>query len=144
MIEFVPGPYWDEEEYDEEGDDFSCWLDKRHPFFRWRESMQPIAARLEDALGEEAYYFADLHSEFDRDSVHRFLMLHWCCSYRPQSSFVRYLLAISGAAHVDELKAALTDPASYTHPFEMNDGIGTLETFTIPRFEWKSPEGERS
>ncbi|MDR1461934.1 MAG: hypothetical protein LBI68_02180 [Azoarcus sp.] len=104
MIEFVPGPPWDNFEW---GD----WKTGDNPFLRWREAMCPIAQELETALGEPVYYFADLSSDIDDDDVHRFLVLHWCCTHKPESAFVRYLLKVSGARDVEELKAALIDPA---------------------------------
>lgn len=121
MIEFVPGPPWG---------DIDAWDDWRltdNPFMRWREAIRPVALELERVLGEPVYYFADLTSDIDDDNVHRFLVLHWCCTYQPASAFVRYLLKISGAEDVEELKAALIDPASYTQPFEMYGGFAGLE-----------------
>ena len=134
MIEFVPGAPWCHDEYTPD------W--RNHPFYRWRDAMRPIADRLEQALGEKTYYFADLDDDEDDDDVHRFLVLHWCCTCRPNSSFVRYLLNISGAKHVEELKAALIDPASYTHPFEMNNAFLGMQTFPIPEFEWEKFQKE--
>jgi len=115
MIEFVPGPPWDDFEFD--------WKAQDNPFLRWREAMRPVADELEKALGEPVYHFAHLD-----DHVHRFLVLHWCCTHRPESAFVRYLLKISGASDVEEIKAALIDPASYTQPFKMNGTFVGLET----------------
>ncbi|MFT4269206.1 MAG: hypothetical protein QM586_18640 [Xenophilus sp.] len=119
MIEFVPGPPWDDFESD--------WKSQDNPFLRWREAMRPVAHELEKALGEPVYHFADLDCDTDDDDVHRFLVLHWCCTHRPESAFVRYLLKISGASDVEELKAALIDPASYTQPFQMNGSFVGLE-----------------
>ena len=113
MIEFFPGPPWG---------DIDAWDDWRvtdNPFMRWRETIRPIAFELERALGEPVYDFADLTSDIDDDYAHRFLVLHWCCTYQPESTFVRYLLKVSGAEDVEELKAALIDPANYRQPFEM-------------------------
>jgi hypothetical protein len=106
MIEFAPVP-WTHDEDDES------------IFWTWREAMKPIAASLEEALGESVYNFQDLGDELDDDCVHRFLKLYWCCSYKPDSSYVRYLVEASGATSVDELKAALIEPANYVQPFEM-------------------------
>lgn len=119
MIEFVPGPPWDSFEYD--------WKAQDNPFLRWREAMRPVAHELEKVLGEPVYHFADLDCDTDDDDVHRFLVLHWCCTHRPESAFVRYLLKISGASNVEELKAALIDPANYTQPFKMNGSFVGLE-----------------
>lgn len=44
----------------------------------------------------------------------------------------------SGAADIDELKAALIDPANYTHPFEMNDAFCRAETSSC-RFTYLPP-----
>lgn len=119
MIEFVPGPAWDDFE--------SGNWETGKKFLRWREAMRPIAQALEAALGEPVYYFKDLDDELDDDDVHRFLVLHWCCSLKPESSFVRYLLKVTGASDVEALKAALIDPANYTHPFKMNSAFTCLE-----------------
>lgn len=37
----------------------------------------------------------------------------------PDSSFLCYLLEVTELAGVEELKAALIDPANYTHPWKM-------------------------
>lgn len=118
MIEFVPGPSWDDFESD--------WKAQDNPFLRWREVMRPVAHELEKALGEPVYHFAGLDCDIDDDDV-RFLVLHRCCTHRPESAFVRYLLKISGASDVEELKAALIDPASYTQPFQINGSFVGLE-----------------
>lgn len=132
MIEFVPGPPWD---------DFSVdWEEAEGCDFRqWREAMRPIAQMLEASLGEPVYYFKTLGDEIDDDDVHRFLVLHWCCTYKPESAFVRYLLEVSGAKDVGALKAALIDPASYTQPFKMNRAFCGAEVETC-RFNYPSTE----
>lgn len=117
MIEFMPGPPWA---------DFEAWDDWRisdNPFLQWRDAIRPIALELEKILGESVYSFADLDDDMDDDCVHRFLVLHWCCTWKPESAFVQFLLKVSGAKNVDELKTALIDPANYTHPFTMNDSF---------------------
>jgi len=122
MIEFMPGPPWQ---------DYEAWDDWRfsdNPFIHWREAMRPIAQALEKALGESVYCFADLNDDCDDDYVHRFLVLHWCCTWKPKSAFVQYLLKVTGAKNVEDLKTALIDPANYTHPFEMNYAFTTIET----------------
>ena len=121
MIECVRGPPWG---------DIDAWDDwgvTENPFIRWREAIRPVALELERALGEPVYDFADLTSDIDDDDVHRFLVLHWCCTYQPESAFVRYLLKVGGAKDVEELKAALIDPANYRQPFEMNRSFFGLE-----------------
>jgi hypothetical protein len=55
-------------------------------------------------------------------------VLHWCCTYRPASPYVQYLLHASGSRDLEELKAALINPASYSHPFRMGDTFDGLET----------------
>ena len=120
MIQFVPGPPWPDHVDDNWVNDPDCYYRLYTPFHRWREAMRPIAQALETALGEPVYYFGNLASDIDDDEVHRFLVLHWCCTHKPDSAFVRYLVKVSGARDVEELKEALIDPASYTHPFEMN------------------------
>lgn len=132
MIEFVPGPPWG---------DIDAWDDWRltdNPFMRWREAIRPVALELERALGEPVYYFAELTSDIDDDDVHRFLVLHWCCTYQPESAFVRYLLKVSGTGDVEELKAALIDPASYIQPFKMNSSFFGLEALSC-RIDYLPP-----
>lgn len=121
MMEFLPGPaggpwYFDIEWDWERGD----WRQGFNPFAQWREVIRPTTEMLHNALGEPVYRFADSSCEYDDDDVHRFLVLHWCCTYRPQSRYVQYLVRTSGARNVEELKAALLDPAAYVHVFEMN------------------------
>lgn len=99
----------------------------RGSFLVWREAMRPIARSLEETLGEPVYYFCDLDDENDDDAVHRFLVLHWCCTYKPNSAYVRYLMRSSGARDIEELKDALIDPASYTLPFQMNHTLHEVE-----------------
>ncbi|MCL1875426.1 MAG: hypothetical protein FWF87_04105 [Synergistaceae bacterium] len=113
MIEFDPVP-WVYDKNDEQ------------IFWAWREAIKPIAESLEEELGESVYEFADMEHEL-HDSVHRFLKLHWICSYAPDSSYVRYLMEVSGAENVDELKAALISPANYAHPFMMYFPICYIE-----------------
>ena len=131
MIEFVPGPAWDDFE-------LGGW-ETGNTFLRWREDMRPIAQALETVLGEPVYHFKALDDELDDDDVHRFLVLHWCCTYKPDSDFVRYLLRVSGARDVEALKAALIDPTSYTQPFTMNRAFRGLEVQAC-RFNYPSPE----
>lgn len=120
MIEFMPGAPW--EEY---GDDFGP---QARRFSGWREGMRGIAADLKAALGEPVYHFAAPDCDYDDDNPHRFLVLHWCCTARPRSRYVDYLVEASGARDVEELKAALIDPASYAHPFRMNDAFVGIES----------------
>lgn len=111
MIEFMPGAPWGQDDWDE---------NRNNPiFFAWRDAIRPLAEKLEQILGEPVYYFADLNYEFDDDYVHRFLVLHWCCTYKPESAYVKYLLKASGAVNVEELKNELINPASFTQPFKM-------------------------
>jgi hypothetical protein len=138
MIEFVPGAPWADFE-DEDG-----WEAAANPFLCWREAMRPVALELEKVLGEPVYYFADPDCDTDDDDVHRFLVLHWCCTHKPESTFVRYLLKISGARDVEELKAALIDPASYTHPFKMHDSFIGLETMPCCRFDYLPPDRQKT
>jgi len=112
MIEFFPGPSWIDYSPEEE-----------QAFAVWREAIRPVAERLADRLGEPVYYFADPENDLDDDNVHRFLVLHWCCTFKPASAYVQYLLASSGARDLGAFKAALTAPESYRHPFKMNDAF---------------------
>lgn len=137
MIEFVPGAPW-ADIYD-----WGDWKATDNPFMRWREAIRPVALELEKALGEPVYHFADLNCDTDDDDVHRFLVLHWCCTHKPESAFVRYLLKVSGAGDVDELKAALIDPASYTQAFRMNDSFIGLETLFC-RIEYLPPGKQKT
>lgn len=133
MIEFVPGVPWDilDEETCEQRD---------HPFFEWRKNIQPVAEQLEKNLGEKAYYFRDLDDDLDDDNIHRFLVLHWCCTFKPDSPFVKYLIKVSGAQDVEELKSALVSPKSYRYPYKMCYAFfDTVEPRFI-RFEYLPPE----
>lgn len=124
MIEFMPSAPW--ADIDAWGD----WKISDNPFLRWREAIRPIALELEKVLGEPVYHFADLSSDIDDDDVHRFLVLHWCCTWKPESAFVRYLLRVSGANNVEELKVALIDPTHYTQRFKMNDSFCQEDALT--------------
>lgn len=141
MFEFLPapagGPWYFDIEWDRENE---RWQQGFDPFEKWREAIKPVAAELEKALGEPVCRFADPDCDYDDDDVHRFLVLHWCCTYRPESTYVQYLVRISGARDVEQLKAALIDPASYIHPFEMNDSFDGLEARNVLRLRY--PAGE--
>ena len=140
MIEFAPYPFWVEENYIENAD---AWLNSKHPFFRWREDRLDDGDWFWNILDTHAYDGAELDNEFYDDCAHRFLVLHWCCTERPQSAFIKYLVKISGAGNVEELKAALIEPDNYRqHPFEINSfGAGTLKTRRIPSFLWNQQHG---
>lgn len=129
MIEFVSAAGW---EY--QGD----LEHNTRSFNAWRNRMRPIAARLEQALGEPVYRFAEPGLETGDDNMHRFLLLHWLCSFLPKSPYVRFLVEASGAAHVEALKSALLDPASYAHPFKMHDAFYSLTARTV-RIELPHP-----
>jgi hypothetical protein len=124
MIEFTPGAPWID--IDRWGTK-EAWPSDENPFIQWRKAIYPVAQALRQALGEPVYQFADLNDELDDDYVHRFLVLHWCCTHQPDATFVKHLVTISGAQDVDELKAALIDPASYSHPFKIDGMSGCLE-----------------
>lgn len=144
MIEFVPGPPWADLDEDEEWNDDANGYDMLYkPFLAWREAIRPVAMALEQALGEPVYCFKELGDDLDDDDVHRFLVLHWCCTYKPQSPFVRYLLQVSKARDVEQLKAALIDPASYTHPFEMNSAFFGMETISC-RMDYLPPDRHKT
>jgi len=129
MIEFVSAAGW---EY--QGD----LEHNTRSFNAWRNRMRPIAARLAQTLGEPVYRFADPGLDTGDDNMHRFLLLHWLCSFLPASPYVRFLVEASGAAHVEALKSALLDPASYTHPFKMHDAFYSLTARTM-RVELPGP-----
>jgi hypothetical protein len=58
---------------------------------------------------------------------------------------VRYLLRVSGAKDIEELKAALIDPASYTQPFKMNDAFVGLEASGCGgHIDYLSPETRKT
>lgn len=105
MMQYVYAPPW--------CNILSEYCDASHPFMVWRESMRPVAEELEDRLGEPVFHFALFGFDITEDIMHRFLVLHWCCTYMPQSAFVRHLLESSRAENVEELKAALIAPANY-------------------------------
>ncbi len=139
MIEFIGAPWAD---IDAWGDP-DTWQPGSNPFVIWREAIRPVAQQLEVALGQPVYDFADLTNEMDDDYVHRFLVLHWCCTYKPESAFVKYLLKASGANDVEELKAALIDPASYTQPF-MIEGYGTGLELLSCRINYLPPDQHKT
>ena len=117
MIEYLPGAPWND--IDRWGSDEGR-RDPQNPFNQWRESIRPAARAIQQRWGECPFHFADLSCEFDDDAGHRLLVLHWCCSFRPDSTYVQHLVKASGAKDVAELKAALIDPENYVHPFTMN------------------------
>ncbi|UWF60380.1 hypothetical protein [Brucella sp. 2716] len=125
MIEFVPGPSWDNE-YDSTGKNTVY-----EPFLLWRTAIRPVAQALEQELGEPVYRFADLELDYDDDDVHRFLVLHWCFTLRPDALFTQHIVRLTGARDVEELKAALIHPLSYKHPYEMNYSFAGLEAHTL-------------
>lgn len=137
MIEFVPGAPWADR------DNWDDWNAPSNPFIIWREAIRPVAQELENALGEPVYYFADLDDELDDDDVHRFLVLHWCCTWRPESAYVSYLVKVSGARNVEALKAALIDPINYSQPFKMNNAFVGLETMNC-RIDYLPQDRERT
>jgi hypothetical protein len=139
MIEFMPGAPWADQ------DNWDDWNAPSNPFILWREAIRPVAQELENVLGEPIYKFADLdlESDLDDDDVHRFLLLHWCCYWKPESAYVRFLVKVSGAANVEELKAALIDPANYTHPFKMNCSYLGLETLNC-RIDYLPPDRQKT
>jgi hypothetical protein len=126
MIEFAPRAPWTDE-YDEA------------LFYSWRESMMPIAAALEERLGESVYHFQDLDDDIDDDSPHRFLSLHWCCTHKPESKYVRYLKEASGAGDIEELKSAMIDPLNFVHPFEMHYAFFGAEALACRLMEYLPP-----
>ncbi|MCL2297328.1 MAG: hypothetical protein FWC38_02405 [Proteobacteria bacterium] len=101
-----------------------------YPFAQWREDIYPITEELKTALGKPVYCYMSQGSEliheqsYDAfDIMHRFLYLHACCVRAPESAYVRYLVKASGALDVEELKAALVNPANYTKPFNFKEVI---------------------
>ena len=140
MMEFLPGaaggPWYFDLEWDWKQD---VWRQGFNPFARWRDAIRPKAEILENALGMPVYRFADPSCEYDDDDVHRFLVLHWCCTYRPQSIYVQYLLRTSGARNVEELKTALINPATYAHDFEMNNTFFGLDAIGALSLRYQSP-----
>jgi len=126
MIEFMPGPPWVED------DDYGARFDV------WRDSMRVIADRLEKVLGEPVYYFKVPDCDTDDDNVHRFLVLHWLCSCWPDSTYVKFMMSVSGATDVDEFKTALINPENYTQPFKMNDAFIGIEP-KMCRLEYVPP-----
>ena len=132
MIEFIPGAPW-HEPMDED-----VYI-ANALFAQWREEMRDIAAYLEKSLGESVYYFCDPNSDIDDDNIHRFLVLHWCCTFQPKSPYVQFLIEVSGAKDVEELKTALIDPKSYFHPYEMHRAFFRLKTVSR-YFDYISPQ----
>ncbi len=124
MIQYLPGPPWSDHEFNT---DHSR---AEKAFLAWREQMRPVANKLEQQLGQSVYYFADYDDELDDDDAHRFLVLHWCCSWHPEAAFTQNLTKASKASNIEELKLALIDTASFNHPFEMNKSLIGIEAET--------------
>ena len=139
MIEFFVGL---QNDIAEEIDPKCEWMPLPPALLAWRESMRPVAERLEKVIGEKVYHFQDLDDELDDDCCHRFLALHCWCSLLPESNFVKYLLEATGFEDVEELKAALIDPDSYTHPFLYNYAFVGIEPVNH-RFRYLLPDQKR-
>jgi len=140
MIEYVPlghayfsGPWTNR---DKGKDD---WDGSDKQFFAWRDSMRPIAERLGNALGEPVYDFStDLYDELQDDYVHRFILLHWCCTYKPESSYVHYLIRASRAKDVEDLKATLLATESYKYPFRIDHWLtGNICAYSLKIPYWE-------
>jgi len=101
----------------------------------WYGEIRPIAERLERLLKEPVYYFGNPDSDIDDDACHRFIAIYCCCYQAPQSPFVNYMVEVSGARDVNELKNALINPESYFHPFKMNSGYRNTDA-TLSRFRF--------
>ncbi|MBK0023504.1 hypothetical protein L7D45_00570 [Brucella pseudogrignonensis] len=124
LIQYLPGPPWSDHEFN---------MNNSHAekaFLAWREQMRPVANALEQQLGQSVYHFADYEDDLDDDDAHRFLVLHWCCSWRPKAAFVQYLMEASKASNIEVLKLALINPASFNHPFKMNNSLIGIEAET--------------
>ena len=141
MMEFLHRPLWADDDDAHWVHDPDAYYPMYLPFQRWREAMRPVAQALEAALGEPVYRFANLASDIDDDDVHRFLVLHWCCTQKPDSGFVRYLLKASGAHSVEALKAALINLANYTQAYKMHDtSLSCMEVCPCPDFHYSPPQ----
>ncbi len=103
----------------------------------WKKSIRPLAEILKERCGEEVYYFADPDCDHDDDNCHRFLALHCWCSLLPDSSFIRYLLEVANLPDVTALRAALIDPASYTHPWKMYNAFTGMEVVPTCYFHYQ-------
>ncbi|PVE42932.1 hypothetical protein [Limnohabitans planktonicus] len=117
LIQFQPGCPWGADYCDleeiTEGAATANWL-------KWRADQQPIAAAIEARWGQAPMYLADMDDPLDDDLFHRFLVLHWCCTCKPDALYVQFLLEASGAPSLIGLKAALLDPENYAHPFTLD------------------------
>ena len=134
MVEFLPGAPWLGPEV------FGADDPAYEPFLRWREGMRTVASALTQAWGKEVYCFADLNCEIDDDYVHRFLVLHWCCTYKPECAYVRYLVKVSKARDVEALKAALVDEVNYKQWFDLRRP-GPAPDARMCRYEYLGPMG---
>jgi hypothetical protein len=114
------------------------------PFYKWREQIRPAVEQLEKQIGQQLFYFADLDYELDDDVCHRYLALHCLCSLLPKIKFVQFLVDITGAKDVEELKNYLLSKESYTHPFEMNGAFVGLEAGPFLNFRYLSPGASRN
>lgn len=135
LIQFQPGcPWMPEEDGSEprEGKPVSDWM-------RWRAWIGPHAAAIEARWGRTPVYLADPQDKLDDDLIHRFLVLHWCCTCRPESAYVQFLLEASGATSVRELQEALLAPEHYAQPFAVQNVFSKMEPCVL-RFVDDGPE----
>lgn len=118
LIQFQPGCPWGAEDGDmagiANGASTADWL-------KWRADQHPIATAIEARWGQAPMYLADMDDPLDDDLFHRFLVLHWCCTCKPDAFYVQFLLEASGASTLNELKTALLDPENYAVPFALDD-----------------------
>lgn len=106
-------------------------LSENQRFIEWRERIQPISSRLEEALGSWVWQFSDLDDEMDNDAGHRLLVVHLLASLLPECPFVRYMLEVTGAGNVGELLEALENPANYPTPFVSHDAFAYGEALWL-------------
>jgi hypothetical protein len=86
-------------------------------FGDWRDEIMAIGRDLETVLGKRVFSHCGRRANKRDDRLHRWLALHYWCSFFPGCDFISYLCEAGGFSSVTALKSALLDPASYSYPF---------------------------
>ncbi len=127
LIQFQPGYPWGAEDGVRAGIARGCPLSG---WMAWRNLALTHALAIEARWGASPLYLADPDDALDDDLIHRFLVLHWCCTCKPESAYVQFLLEASGASSVDVLKAALLAPENYSQPYAVRGVFDKMEPST--------------
>jgi hypothetical protein len=135
LIQFQPGCPWGAEEGERAGIAGGC---PQPDWMTWRNLALGYAAAIEARWGVSPLHLADPDDEMDDDLIHRLLVLHWCCTCKPESAYVNFLLEASGAESVEALKAALLAPENYSQPYALRNEFGRMEP-GVSHFQYVAP-----